>query len=158
MPFNKARSVGRSVFHAGYLFSLNTYAVMSLVCCGVNVAGASAGIVACTRSKKSATVRLFQLPRNSMPTSEGPASPPDRSGPWQLVQSLVETASPRLACSSVNAPPHTLDTVVAGALCAATPALIAKTSAAAPTVRLRAAPPRFGETRASVFFPHSTLM
>ena len=55
----------------------------------------------CTRSKKSPAVRLVQLPRNSRPTSVGPASPPDRSGPWQLVQSLFETASPRLACSSV---------------------------------------------------------
>src|SRR4026208_1886300 len=95
MSFSAATSLGSSVLPAGNLLSLNTYDETSLTCCGVNVPGASAGIVECTRSKKSATDRLFQLPRNSSPTSVGPASPPDSSGPWQLVHILFETASPR---------------------------------------------------------------
>ena len=59
------RQLGRP---AGNLLSLRTYDMTSLVCSGVIVPGASAGIVACTRSKKSAGERLFQLPRNSRPT------------------------------------------------------------------------------------------
>ena len=53
------------------------------------------------RSKKSPSDNDVQLPRNSRPTSVGPASPPASSAPWQLTHDLTATASPRLAWSSV---------------------------------------------------------
>src|ERR1700737_1922746 len=59
------------------------------------------------RSKKSPSDCWFQLPRNSSPTSAGPASPPIKSVPWQAEHRWFAVASPRLSCASVYTPLQT---------------------------------------------------
>src|SRR4051812_1172159 len=97
-------SVDRSFSPAGYLLSFSTYEITSLVSCKLSVPGASAGIVEWIRSNKSPTDSELQFPRNSRPTSVGPASPPINSAPWQLTHILLAMPSPRLAGASLYTP------------------------------------------------------
>src|SRR5438105_2654435 len=68
------------------------------------------------RSNKSPSDCWFQLPRNSSPTSAGPASPPPKSVPWQAEHRELAVVSPRLACASLYTPAQIPDPVGAAAV------------------------------------------
>src|SRR5437870_9363393 len=71
------------------------------------------------RSNKSPSDCWFQFPRNSSPTSAGPASPPPKSVPWQAEHRELAVVSPRLACASLYTPAQMPDPVGGAVSCAA---------------------------------------
>src|SRR5262245_13941639 len=91
------------------------YASTSAACALLSEPGAVCGIVVRMRLRRSTSGTPSHVELNWSPTSGGAASAPSSVSPWQGAQFVWYRPPPRLACSAVYTPSHTV-----GGACPAT--------------------------------------